>query len=139
MRRGGGALMIDEAGSGPGDGAPAGSSPPDDPGPGAEVDVADGPRRPPPLPTWLTVLGVAAVAVVCLLAGLTLGRLDPPGGSSVDVGFLQDMIDHHDQGVAMGLIVAAAGPDVDASVRRFAREVIVEQRWELGKMDAWLA
>jgi uncharacterized protein (DUF305 family) len=115
---------------------------------GGDGDVTDddgaggggtgGGHRPlPPLPGWLKGLAVASLAVVCLVIGLNLGRPDVPGETSVDVGFLRDMIDHHDQGVAIGQLVARA--DIDPIVAGFGQEVVILQRWEVGKMDAWLA
>ena len=75
--------------------------------------------------------------MACLVVGVNIGRPDVPGDDSVDVGFLQDMIDHHDQGVAMAQLML----DSDAApvVKGFAKEVVLLQRWDLGKMDAWLA
>jgi uncharacterized protein (DUF305 family) len=109
-------------------------------GDGGDVtdDGGGAPHRPlPPLPGWLKGLALASLAVVCLVIGLNLGRPDVPGETSVDVGFLRDMIDHHDQGVAIGQLVA--GADIDPVVAGFGQEVVILQRWELGKMDAWLA
>jgi uncharacterized protein (DUF305 family) len=64
-------------------------------------------------------------------------RPRPPGATSDDVGFVQDMIDHHDQAVLMGEAVVSK-PNVDPLVRSFAQEVVRDQRWEVGVMDAWL-
>jgi uncharacterized protein (DUF305 family) len=62
---------------------------------------------------------------------------DRPSESSVDVGFLRDMIDHHDQAVYMAQITVSK-PGIDNTVRAFAQEVMIGQRWEIGRMDAWL-
>ncbi len=57
---------------------------------------------------------------------------DPPGSGSVDVGFYRDMTVHHDQGVAMATIERANG--ANPTVRGFAEEIVMAQRWELGRM-----
>ena len=85
---------------------------------------------------------VASVAAMLYLAG-ALGymvgiRSDrPPGSDSVDVGFLQDMISHHEQAIEMANIELAGGavPDVEA----FAREILAFQAYEVGVMEGQLA
>jgi uncharacterized protein (DUF305 family) len=84
----------------------------------------------------VAVFGVV-VALVGMLAGYVVSRPDAPGATSVDVGFVQDMIDHHDQAVLMGEAMAIK-PDIDPQVRGYAQEVVRDQRWEVGVMDAWL-
>jgi uncharacterized protein (DUF305 family) len=76
------------------------------------------------------------VAVIVLIAGVTQLRSDGARPSAVDVGFLQDMIDHHDQAVQMAAIELSNG---SSSVpRNFAGDVIASQRYEIGLMDARL-
>ncbi|HVF14576.1 MAG TPA: DUF305 domain-containing protein, partial [Acidimicrobiales bacterium] len=60
-----------------------------------------------------------------------------PGPRSVDVGFLQDMISHHEQAVEMSNIELAGGaePDIEA----FAREILAFQAYEIGVMEGLLA
>lgn len=83
---------------------------------------------------------VALLAVFCLLlgalAGLWWARPRPPGPGSVDVGFLRDMIVHHDQGVQMANIALAEVDD--PLVASLAKDVLVWQRYEIGVMSAWL-
>ena len=81
----------------------------------------------------LGLLGVFAFGVVF---GLWLSRDRPLAESSVEVGFVRDMIDHHEQATVMASIAIEWG--VDAETATFAREVLVSQRWETGLMDGWL-
>ena len=87
--------------------------------------------------TWPKVITV--VVAFSFLAGavtyLVSGRADEP--NAVDVGFLQDMIDHHDQAVTMAM--AVIGRPSDPTTQSFAREVVIYQRWEIGVMDTLLA
>lgn len=81
-------------------------------------------------------LAVVLVAGIVLIAGVTQLGSDGARPSAVDVGFLQDMIDHHDQAVQMAVIELANG---SSSVPRdFAGDVIASQRYEIGLMDARL-
>jgi len=52
--------------------------------------------------------------------------------SAVDVGFMADMSDHHDQAVQMALLELAHGED--PTVKGFAQDVLLFQRSELGAM-----
>jgi uncharacterized protein (DUF305 family) len=80
-----------------------------------------------------------AVAFVLVGAALVVGvkrfQADP-GPSAVDVGFLQDMVDHHDQAVQMAVIELSNGSS--SIPRAFAGDVIASQRYEIGLMDARL-
>ena len=79
---------------------------------------------------------VAAVAFLGGAVGYTLGRGRPPAASSADVGFLQDMILHHEQAVRIAATgVTEAG---ESTVRHFSREVLIFQQYEIGLMEAWL-
>ena len=84
---------------------------------------------------------VVVVALAFTLLGFGLARVS--GGSSgganrVDVGFAQDMIDHHDQAMIMAVSVLHKD-GIGANVRNFASEVLIFQRWETGTLDAYLA
>jgi uncharacterized protein (DUF305 family) len=90
-----------------------------------------------------TALGwVASAAALLYLAG-TIGyvigaRTDsPPGRSSIDVGFLQDMITHHEQAIEMSNVELAGGEVAD--VQAFAREILAFQAYEIGVMEGKLA
>ena len=114
------------------DRAPAGD------GPTAEGDLSDATLA--RLLRWVLIgLGVAAVVGVGVGVAVTvLDREDPPPPmSATDVGFLQDMLDHHDQAVLISEIYLEERPD--AGVAPYAREVILYQDREIAWMEAWLA
>lgn len=94
--------------------------------------------RPPPI-DW-TFRSVLVTALVFALAGFSVGyfvaKPRPPGESSVDVGFMQDMIDHHDQAVEMALF--ALGSDASGVTKTVAGDVLLSQRQEIGLMDGIL-
>lgn len=60
----------------------------------------------------------------------------PPGEGSVDVGFLQDMIHHHQQAVVLSMGQIDAGSAGGAGI--FAREIVYFQSYEIGLMDRQL-
>ena len=80
---------------------------------------------------------VAALLFLAGVAGYRLGRPDPPGAGSADVGFLQDMIVHHEQAVALSYRTASEATDLE--VRGFAKDILVSQQYEIGLMEAYLA
>lgn len=57
--------------------------------------------------------------------------------TTVELGFVNDMLDHHDQAVEMSLI-ALGLPGVGANTRQFATEVLVFQRYEIGLLEGHL-
>jgi uncharacterized protein (DUF305 family) len=73
-----------------------------------------------------------AVLLLAVLAACSSG-----GADDVDVGFLRDMADHHEQAVRMALLVLAKD-DVSPIVRSFATDVVASQRYELGVIDGHL-
>lgn len=78
---------------------------------------------------------LAAVAFAFGAGGFALGlRNDEP--SAADVGFLRDMIVHHEQAVEMSKIVI--GSDLPAGAQSFVVEVISDQRYEIGLMETIL-
>lgn len=93
-----------------------------------------------PAPSWTTwkVVGVVvAVAVVAVLMALILAdRLATPAEDAVDVGFVHDMIDHHEQAIRMAVLGIENSEDLE--VQRYAREVIIAQQWEIGYMSSLL-
>lgn len=82
------------------------------------------------------VAGVLALLFLAGAAGYALGRPRPPGAGSVDVGFLQDMVVHHEQAVELALL--ALDRTSEPVVRSFAKEVVVFQQYEIGLMEAYL-
>jgi uncharacterized protein (DUF305 family) len=119
------------------------------------VPFDDAPGTPPPGepsapgrdgrgPSWVQAVVLAlAIGFLGGAIGYVIGEGRPPADDSVDVGFLQDMIDHHEQGIDMARIVMAkdraGGELVDPIVRSLAEEVILIQQREVGLMDARLS
>jgi uncharacterized protein (DUF305 family) len=90
-------------------------------------------------PSWTQIIILAlAVGFLGGTVGYVVGKGRPPADDSVDVGFLQDMIDHHEQAIKMARS-ALRKDDVDPVVRTLAEEVILGQQREVGLMDAQLS
>lgn len=91
-------------------------------------------------PGWSTAkvaVLVVLVALVAAIAGAILqDRVGAPSADSVDVGFLQDMISHHEQAIQLGVIGVANAESPD--VAHFALEAVVAQQYEIGYMEAIL-
>ena len=96
-----------------------------------ELDHRSGPAL-----SWLRV--IVLVTACAFLAGAAVYFVEnrPVSSASVDAGFYRDMIFHHDQAVEMSLIELGAGED--PVVRRFAQEIVLFQRYEIGRMDEQL-
>jgi uncharacterized protein (DUF305 family) len=105
------------------------------------TDVPSRPVRRSVMASWLgsplrlVVLGVALLFLAGAV-GYALGHPEEETGGSADVGFLQDMIVHHEQAVEIsyGVVTAAT----DAEVRTYAKDIITAQQYEIGLMDGWL-
>ncbi|MFN3255447.1 MAG: DUF305 domain-containing protein [Ilumatobacter sp.] len=80
----------------------------------------------------VVVAGVAGVAVWAF----SEDPVDQPM-NAVDVGFLQDMIDHHEQALLISNIYLDERPD--SGVAPYAREVLPFQEREIEWMKGWLA
>jgi uncharacterized protein (DUF305 family) len=78
----------------------------------------------------------AALIFLGIAIGLVVARDRPPGAGSVDVGFLQDMLTHHDQALGVGTLVVANGED--PTVRSYASELLTFQSYETGVMTQML-
>ena len=89
------------------------------------------------------VLIVLATAVITgLFAGAAIWALGaddkpPTPMNAVDVGFLQDMLDHHEQALLISNLYLDDQPQGDAAP--YAREVIMFQTRDIGWMEDWLA
>ncbi|TWP53412.1 DUF305 domain-containing protein [Lentzea tibetensis] len=91
-----------------------------------------------------TLVASAAVLAVLLL-GAAVGlliklpnsdRATTPAADSVDVGFCQDMAQHHLQGVQMANI--ARDRSTDPEVRNVAFDIASTQTEQIGRMKGWL-
>ena len=85
-----------------------------------------------------------AVAVLAIIAGVvfvagarwaTADTTEEPYGNA-DIGFLQDMIDHHARALLISQIYLENNPD--GAARPYALEVILFQQRDIERMDAWL-
>jgi len=88
----------------------------------------------------LVVLVTAVVTGLFAAAAIwALGADDEPPApmNAVDVGFLQDMLDHHDQALVISNRYLDNNADGDAAP--YAREVIMFQTRDIGWMEDWLA
>lgn len=85
------------------------------------------------------VLLVAAVAFLVGAIGFVVGERSGGGDplNDADVGFMQDMGFHHDQAIQMSLILLDK-PEIDRSLKAFAQEIIIGQRYEQGVFAAIL-
>ena len=86
------------------------------------------------------VARVALGLALLLLAGVVgyeLGARDEvPGEASIDVGFLQDMIAHHEQALELSNDELLHG--AEERIRAFAREILLFQSYEIGLMEKQL-
>ncbi len=89
---------------------------------------------------------VVVVLVIAVVAGLFAAAAiwavgaddDPPAPmNAVDIGFLQDMLDHHDQALVISNLYLDDNADGDAGP--YAREVVMFQERDIGWMEDWLA
>lgn len=83
----------------------------------------------------------AALVVVAGILGFAGGSRwaepDVPGADSAEVGFLWDMIAHHEQALVMSQYQIADG--AEPRVTKFAREIVQSQSYEIGLMEAYLS
>ena len=96
------------------------------------------------LPWWQNPLNIIAMIVAVLVlaggAGFVFGErsaIDDP--NDVDVGFLQDMRDHHEQAVEMALLYVGKGGGTDSTeqsslLRTIGKEIAFDQGVEIGRM-----
>jgi uncharacterized protein (DUF305 family) len=85
------------------------------------------------------IVGVGLLVVIGVFAAAAIwaaGDDEPEPLGVTDVGFLQDMIDHHEQALLIAEAYLANNPDGD--VAPFADEVILYQTRDIGRMETWL-
>ena len=82
---------------------------------------------------------VWALAVVVAVAAFLAGRSSAaaPGEGSGEVTFARDMIAHHEQAVDMALRLRDRTSD--AELRQIARDIVLTQTSQMGRMQGWLA
>lgn len=103
------------------------------------VDLAQEGGVPARFAPWQWVVLGVAVLFLAGAVGYFVGTSDDraaPGAGSVDVGFLQDMISHHEQAIEMANLEIVGG--AEPSVRIYAREILLFQSYEVGLMDRQL-
>ncbi len=80
---------------------------------------------------------VVVAIVFCWLGGAIGWSIaqepDTVEAGAVDTGFSLDMIAHHEQAVEMALV--QLGNDGDPTIAGFAREIVIFQQYEIGRMD----
>lgn len=91
------------------------------------------------LPWWRNPINIILVCCVIFLSGIGIGTFVSRSNSefahnSSDVGFLQDMRIHHEQAVTMSVVYLGASPKGNITLRTIAREIMLEQSTEAGRM-----
>jgi uncharacterized protein (DUF305 family) len=95
-------------------------------------------------PTWARAFVAGGLALLLVLVGviggIAIGRSTAttygPAADSIDVGFLQDMVTHHNQGVEMA--VWARNNTTDPEIRQIAYDIESTQTSQTGRMEGWL-
>jgi uncharacterized protein (DUF305 family) len=90
------------------------------------------------LPWWQHPVNIVTMVVTAAILAAMVGWMVGDNGSSpahneVDTGFLQDMREHHEQAVLMSFIYRTRD-DLDPGLNVIAREIIVGQSLEVGRM-----
>ena len=89
---------------------------------------------------FLRWLAFVLAGALLMGGGYVLGRAATggrtPAPSAVDVGFLRDMIVHHEQAVTLGMIEHERA--TSSVVRDMAGEIATSQQQEAGLMTGWL-
>lgn len=104
---------------------------------GEEATEASG-NEPVVLPWWQHPMNIVTLVVTAaILAGMIgwmVGETDSgTRHNDVDTGFLQDMRVHHEQAVLMSIIYRNL-PDTNPGLRTVARQIVVGQNIEIGRM-----
>ena len=84
-------------------------------------------------PFNIVVMIVTAALVAGMIGWMVADADSGESGNDTDVGFLQDMREHHEQAVAMGFIYLDL-PDTDVGLRTIARTIVVGQDIDVGRM-----
>ncbi len=81
------------------------------------------------------VVLIAATAIVTTAVTRTPAP-STPGAGSVDVGFAQDMIEHHAQAVEIGELIRGRAQSYD--VAALAADIVLTHQAQIGRMQGWL-
>ncbi|GLZ48069.1 DUF305 domain-containing protein [Actinomycetospora sp. NBRC 106375] len=116
----------------------------DDGGDGEGDDGGRGPGWWVASPPWAKAFVAGGLALLLVLVGViggieigrATGETYGPAEDSIDVGFLQDMVVHHDQGVQMA--VWARTNTADPQIRQIAFDIESTQTSQTGRMEGWL-
>jgi uncharacterized protein (DUF305 family) len=89
-------------------------------------------------PWWQSKLNLGvlalAIAVLCGALGWVVGNNRAiPDPNATDIGFLQDMRTHHEQGVYLGMYYLEL-EDTNPDLRVLAREIVFGQSIDIGRM-----
>jgi len=84
-------------------------------------------------PINIITMLVGTALIAGMIGWLIADTAAEPDANDVDVGFLQDMRDHHDQAIQMSLIYLTR-PDTAPGLRTVARNVLVGQAVDSGRM-----
>jgi uncharacterized protein (DUF305 family) len=79
---------------------------------------------------------VVLLATAGYLVGASRSAPDRPSASSVDVGFVRDMVVHHGQAVTLAMIIVQRS--TVPAVRKMAAEIAKTQQYEAGVMTGWM-
>ena len=83
------------------------------------------------------ILFVVALLFLAGAVGYAAGsRVSTPGRNSVDVGFLYDMLGHHEQAISLSKQELVNGGE--ARIKSFAEEILFYQGYEMGLMTQQL-
>jgi uncharacterized protein (DUF305 family) len=80
---------------------------------------------------------VLLVGFIALARWATSANESAPTFGAVDIGFMQDMLDHHDQALEISDAYLSNNPNGDAAP--YADEVVHFQTRDIGRMESWLA
>ena len=83
---------------------------------------------------WLPALVALIALAAAFVFWVTANR--PPGDNSLEAGFARDMIAHHDQAVAMALLIRDR--TADPLLKSLATDIILTQQNQIGQMLGWL-
>ncbi|MGH9014000.1 MAG: DUF305 domain-containing protein [Acidimicrobiia bacterium] len=111
-----------------------------------DADVADAPPHPPsdedaPARPWWYPGRVQIVAIVVALLflvgvlGYAIGKPNPARTNDADIGFLEDMTQHHQQAIVMSFTFLEHSDSGDWLLTHEAREIVMQQSAEVRVMS----